>query len=154
MFLETASRFPDQLAVVSRHQGVRLTWRELEAAGPRVQEGYGGSGWLPRSGAALVDELRGVGRDSVWMRACRRRAGEREPGVSFDELSFVLRKSRMKALFLQEQDRRANYREILAESRVGDQELHDVIYLGSSPWQQFLSDPARSGRRHRPRRAR
>jgi len=35
----TADRFPDRLAVASRHQEKRLTWAELSAAADRVARG-------------------------------------------------------------------------------------------------------------------
>src|SRR5690606_21105286 len=36
---EAADRWPDQEAIVSRHQGVRLTWRELLARAEEVAAG-------------------------------------------------------------------------------------------------------------------
>ena len=48
------------------------------------------------------------------------------PAYRSHELGFVIRKSRMKALFLWEQDRRANYREILA--RADTQPPHTVYF--------------------------
>jgi fatty-acyl-CoA synthase len=42
------------------------------------------------------------------------------PAYRSHELRYVLAKSRIRALFLREKDPRANYREILADSRNGD----------------------------------
>src|SRR6185295_12413662 len=64
------------------------------------------------------------------------------PAYRSHELSFVLRKSRMKALFLHSADRRTDYRTILEESRAGqDLALHHVIYLDSPDWTAFLREP-------------
>jgi len=64
------------------------------------------------------------------------------PAYRSHELSFVLRKSRMKALFLHSVDRRTDYRTILEESRAGqDLALHHVIYLDSPDWTAFLREP-------------
>ena len=61
------------------------------------------------------------------------------PAYRSHELRFVLRKSRMKALFLQERDSRADYLAILAEARGGeDLPLKHAILLGSVAWREML----------------
>jgi fatty-acyl-CoA synthase len=64
------------------------------------------------------------------------------PAYRSSELSFVLRKSRMRALFLNERDQRADYLAILEESREGQSlTLEHVIRFGTSDWQEFLREP-------------
>jgi fatty-acyl-CoA synthase len=64
------------------------------------------------------------------------------PAYRSHELSFVLKKSGIRALFLREQDQRSNYRSILEESRGGQEiALEHVIYLGSPEWDAFLHEP-------------
>ncbi len=45
---EVAARIPDGLALVSRHQGIRLSWRELLDAADRVAGGMAALGLLPQ----------------------------------------------------------------------------------------------------------
>src|SRR6266566_7898164 len=44
---ETTARFPDRLALVVRHQGIRLTWRELSEEVERTARGLVGLGLQP-----------------------------------------------------------------------------------------------------------
>jgi fatty-acyl-CoA synthase len=63
------------------------------------------------------------------------------PAYRSHELRFVLRKSGMKAIFLQERDARANYLEILQEARHDqDLPLAHVILLGRDSWTKMLDD--------------
>jgi fatty-acyl-CoA synthase len=53
----------------------------------------------------------------------------------------VLKKSHIRALFLREKDPRANYREILADSRDGDTlPLEHVVWLGDSSWDEMIAN--------------
>src|SRR5258708_36432677 len=47
VFLESAARFPQQLAVVSCHQGVRLTWAEYAHEAQRAAAGLRALGLAP-----------------------------------------------------------------------------------------------------------
>jgi fatty-acyl-CoA synthase len=61
------------------------------------------------------------------------------PAYRAHELGFVLKKSRMKAIFLFKEDRHSNFAAILDEARAGqDLELRHVIYLGSEQWEGML----------------
>ena len=142
---DTAARFPDREALVSRHQKIRLTWRELAA---RVDE-------TARSLAGLG--LRPGDRAGVWATNCVEwvllqlgcaRAGvvlvNVNPAYRSHDLSYVLRKSGMRALFLHEKDARANYKAILDEARQGEKAgekmaLEHVVYLGQESWDRFLA---------------
>ena len=63
------------------------------------------------------------------------------PAYRSHELRYVLKKSRIRALFLREKDPRANYREILAESRNGDTlPLEHVVWLGDASWDDMLAN--------------
>jgi fatty-acyl-CoA synthase len=142
-FLETAARCPDRPAVVSRHQNTRLSWAEYADQALRVAAGLRALGIRPGD------------RVGIWSTTCFEwpviqfgcaLAGavlvNVNPASRVHELSFVLRKSRMAALFLHEQDARANYRSILEESSAGQTlALKHAIYLGSSDWNGFLREP-------------
>jgi fatty-acyl-CoA synthase len=136
----TAARWPDREALIVRHQNIRWTWREFDAEVTRVARGLAGLGLQPQD------------RVGIWSSNCAEwlliqyacaRAGyvlvNVNPAYRSHELGFVLRKSRMKALFLWESDARANYRQILDAARTPDDALRHVVYLGTSDWRQMLS---------------
>ena len=127
---QTAAKFGDRPALISRHQDVRLSWRELDG---RVSEWAAG---LRALGLAPEDRV------GVWSTNCVEwvllqmacaRSGlvlvNVNPAYRSHELSYVIRKSRMRALFLWEQDKRANYRAILNEAQ--PPESLKVHYFGT-----------------------
>jgi fatty-acyl-CoA synthase len=140
----TASRFPDRDALVVRHQSVRLTWAELDREATRVANGLAGLG------------LQAGDRAGIWASNCvewvllqygAARASvvlvNVNPAYRSHELSYVLRKSRIRALFLRESDARANYRQILEESRAGESlPLEHVVWLGEPSWGAMLAGGA------------
>ena len=142
-FLETANRFAERIALISRHQHIRLTWAEYAHQAQRVAAGLRALG------------LHSGDRVGVWATSCAEwpilqfgcaLAGivlvNVNPANRSYELSFVLRKSRMRALFLHAQSRHSNYKSILEESRAGQTlALEHVIYLDSAQWEDFLCEP-------------
>ncbi|MBC7926007.1 MAG: AMP-binding protein [Bryobacteraceae bacterium] len=142
-FLETASQSGERLAVVDREQNVRLTWADYAEQAMRVAGGLRSFGLCPGD------------RVGVWATNCVEwvllqfgcaLAGmvlvNVNPAYRSRELSFILKASGIKMLFLREQDRRANYRSILEESCAGQElALQHVIYLASAEWRSFLSKP-------------
>jgi fatty-acyl-CoA synthase len=142
VFRETVQRFPEREAIVLRHQGIRLTWNELDHEVDRAAAGLRALG------------LQAGDRAGVWATNCLEwvvlqfgcaRAGVVQvnvnPAYRSHDLAFVLRKSGMKAIFLHEADRRSNYGAILEEARAGqDLPLEHVVYLGSPAWRAFLRD--------------
>jgi len=142
-FLETANRFADRVALISRHQNIRLTWAEYAREAQRVAAGLRALGLRPGD------------RVGVWATNCAEwpiiqfgcaLAGvvlvNVNPANRSHELSFVLRKSRMRALFLHTQGRHSNYKSILEECRAGQTlALEHIIYVDSAQWGNFLRDP-------------
>ena len=138
---DTAARFPDREALVVCSQNVRLTWQELDGEVTRTARGLVGLG------------LRRGDRVGIWASNCvewillqhaAARAGmvlvNVNPAYRSHELRYVLGKSHIRALFLNEKDSRADYREILAESQNGDDlPLEHVIWLGGSSWDEMLA---------------
>ena len=126
----TAARCGSRLALVSRHQNARFTWSELDRLTSEWAAGLLAQGLAPgdRVGVWSANCVEWV----VLQLACAR-AGivlvNVNPAYRSHELSFVMRKSRMRALFLWEQDKRANYREILEQA--GAPEGMHVHYFGS-----------------------
>jgi fatty-acyl-CoA synthase len=136
-----AKRWPDRPALLSRHQRRQLTWAELLSAADGVARGLHSLG------------LEAGDRVGVWAVNCYEwvvihlgcaRAGmvlvSVSPAYRLHELSFVLRKSRMRALFLRECDERTKYSEILKEARRGqDIPLKHAICFESREWNELIS---------------
>ncbi len=137
---QTAARFPDREALVARHQNVRWSYAQLLAEVERTARGLAGLG------------LEAGDRVGVWSTNCAEwvllhmacaRTGlvlvNVNPAYRSHELGYVLRKSHMKALVLEEQDARANYRQILEESLAGGATaLQHTVYLGQD-WSRMLA---------------
>jgi fatty-acyl-CoA synthase len=132
-----AQRFPDRDALVVCHQNVRLSWAELDREATRVARGLAGLGLLPGD------------RAGIWATNCvewvllqygAARAGlvlvNVNPAYRSYELSFVLRRSRIKALFLRAADARTNYRAILEECGAPV----CTVWLGEASWEQMLAN--------------
>ena len=136
----TANRFPDNLAVAARHQGIRLTWAELSDKADSVARGLWSLG------------IRKGDRVGLWSRNCAEwlmmhmgcaRAGAAlvnvNPAYRSFELQYTLTRSRMKALFLWHKDKHADYEEILGRARHEITcDLKDVIYFDSPEWPALL----------------
>jgi fatty-acyl-CoA synthase len=137
---QTAERYPERLAIASRHQGKRMTWAELSAAADNVARGLWSLG------------IRQGDRVGLWSTNCiewimmhmgAARAGVAlvnvNPAYRSHELGFTLKRSKMKALFLWHKDKRADYAEILERARHGqDLELQHTIYFDSPEWPALL----------------
>lgn len=139
----TAERFPAGEALISRHQGLRYSWREFDQAVTRVAQGLAGVG------------LRAQDRVGIWSTNCAEwlvlqyacaRAGLVlvcvNPAYRPGELAFVLGKSKMRALFLWARDARTNYQEILDQARKSEHALEHVVLLGTSEWDTLLGGGA------------
>src|ERR1700727_83959 len=114
VFEKTASRFPDREALAARHQGVRLTFSELAAAVERTARGLAGLG------IGAQDRIGVWSTNCVeWVQmhlACARVGAvlvNVNPAYRSYDLAFVLRKWKIKGLFLWERDKRSNYPAIL-----------------------------------------
>lgn len=141
---EAAARWPDRPAIISCHQGRRLTWAELLSAADRVAHGLAKLGVCPRD------------RVGMWAMNCYEwivvhfacaRAGailvNVNPASRVHELSYVLERSRMKVLFLRERDERTGYAAILAEARrTAAVALEHAVLLETPDWDALLAlDP-------------
>ena len=141
VLLDSARRNSGGLALVSRHQNVRMTWSEVEAASRRLAAGLWSAG------------IRSGDRVGIWSSTCAEwillqlataRIGvvlvNVNPAYRSHELAYVLRKSRMKALVLREKDSRVNYLEVLNEALRGQTlpSLEHVIVLESRSWSSLI----------------
>ncbi len=141
-FVRTLARQPDAEALVVPFQNVQLTFLALAAEVERV------------AGALVALGLEPGDRFGVWATNCAEwpllqlaaaRAGlilvNVNPAYRASELAYVLEKSRMRAIFLHERDRRSAYRAILEEARASRAQLAplQVVYLGTSSWRDFIA---------------
>jgi fatty-acyl-CoA synthase len=138
---ETAARFPDRDALVVCHQRARLSYRELVRRVEQVARGLVGLELEPgdRVGVWATNSV-----EWVLLQYATARAGlvlvNVNPAYRSHELAFLLHKSRMRAIFLREQDARANYRQILEEARKGEGlALRHVVELDSESWDRMLA---------------
>ena len=137
---QTVERWGDCLALVSRHQSKRYSWRELSELADSVARGLWSLGIRPgdRIGLWSTNCVEWV----MLQLGCARAGAilvNVNPAYRTHELAFTLRKSRMKALFLWERDVRAEYAQILEEARHGQTlPLEHVIVFGTAAWEEFL----------------
>jgi fatty-acyl-CoA synthase len=141
-FAQTAAQFPDSDALISRHQNLRFTFAALAAEVERTGRALTGLGLEPgdRIGVWATNCV-----EWILLQIAASRTGlvlvNVNPSYRSTELSFVLRKSRMRALFLRERDQRAAYGEILKDARSGSERpLEHVVYIGSESWSEFLAN--------------
>jgi fatty-acyl-CoA synthase len=139
---DIAARFPHRDALVVCHQNVRLTWEQLDQEVTRTARGLAGLGLQPgdRAGIWASNCL-----EWILLQHAASRAGvvlvNVNPAYRSHELRYVLKKSQIRALFLWERDARANYREILKESRNGNSlPLEQVVWLGTPSWDAMIAN--------------
>jgi fatty-acyl-CoA synthase len=139
LLAEATQRFGGREALVARHQDVRFTWSNLAGEVERAAAALQGIGLQPgdRAGVWATNGFEWI----VLQYACST-AGlvlvNVNPAYRSHDLAYVLRKSRIKVLFLRDADARANYRQILAEARAGHSfELTQVFAL--EDWAGFLA---------------
>jgi fatty-acyl-CoA synthase len=140
VFDRTAARFSNREAVVSIEQGIRLTWRELAEQVEAVARGLIGLGlapgdrvgiWSTNSVEWLLLQLAAARNGMVLVNV--------NPAYRLHELRYVLSASGMRALFLWEEDSRANYLQILEEARAGQElALEHAICFGGSAWKKMV----------------
>jgi fatty-acyl-CoA synthase len=137
---ETAARFPDCDALVSRHQQLRISYRQLREEVERTARGLWGIGVRPgdRIGMWSTNCV-----EWIYLQAAAARLGailvNINPAYRAHDLRYVLRRSRMKILFLREQDFRVNYLEVLEEARRGqDLAMQETILLEHESWRSML----------------
>ncbi len=138
---DTAAQFPDSDALISRHQGIRVTWRQLQDEVARTARGLWDMGIRPgdRVGMWSTNCI-----EWFYLQAALGRIGailvNVNPACRAHDLRHVLRRSRMKALFLHEKDFRVNYLDVLEEARKGqDLTLSHVVLLDHETWDCMLS---------------
>src|SRR5579862_4551609 len=100
-FAESVKRRPDAIALVSRHQNLKLTYAELDKAVERTARGLWGLGLGPGDRAGIWSTNCA---EWIYLQLATARLGvvlvNVNPAYRSHELAYVLRKSGMKAIFL------------------------------------------------------
>jgi fatty-acyl-CoA synthase len=140
-FRKTVITHPDGLGAIVRHQGVRLTWRQLDKEVETVARGLAGLGlssgerigvWSTNNLEWLLLQLGAARTGLVLVNV--------NPAYRSHELRYVLEKSGMRALFLRESDHRTNYRQILNEAMEGaGAALEHAVYFEHPSWHEILA---------------
>lgn len=115
-FDQTAARFPDRLAVVSRHQGVRRTWTQLKAEVDRTARALLGAGvgkgdrvalWSPNRLEWAVVQYATAKVGGVLVTV--------DPALRTHELRYVLEQSGASTLIIHGVHKSSDYARIVAE---------------------------------------
>jgi fatty-acyl-CoA synthase len=115
-FDATVARVPDREALVSCHQGIRLTWRELQSACDRFARGLLALGlrkgerigiWSPNRAEWVVAQLATAKLGAILVNV--------NPAYRAAELEYALSQSGCSALILAPPYKTSNYAAILAE---------------------------------------
>ena len=137
---DSVRKLPDKEALVSRHEGIRLTYRQLAGQVERTAAGLWGLGIRPGD---RVGMWASTCAEWVYLQVATARIGailvNVNPAYRARDLAYILERSEMKAIFLHEADARVRYADVLAEAcRGGRHTLKASVLLGTDQWQAML----------------
>ena len=128
----TAQRIPDGLALVSRSQGVRLSWRELADETEALALGLLGIGiepgdrvgiWSPTCSEWTVLQFAAARTGAILVNV--------NPAYRPSELAYALRQSGVRVLVTARQFKTSDYLAMIAEVRADLPALERVVVIGS-----------------------
>jgi len=141
VFRQTVARVPRSDALISRHQQIRYTYAELDRQVDLAARGLAGLGLEPGDRVGIW-----ATNCAEWILiqlACARRGlvlVNVNPAYRSHELAFVLRKSRMRAIFVSAPDARADRPQILREASNAEKfALEHVVVLEKNSWDRFIA---------------
>ena len=140
VFDEVVSRDPDKEALVSRHQGLRLTYDELRFEADSTAAGLWGMGIRPGDRVGMWATSCA---EWVYLQIATARIGavlvNVNPAYRAHDLAYIIDRSEMKALFLHERDARANYSEIMEQAcQQSSHALRNSVLLGTGEWKDMI----------------
>jgi fatty-acyl-CoA synthase len=136
----TVAAHPDRDALVARHQDVRLTWRELDAAVDRVARGLMAMGletgdrlgiWAPNCAEWVLVQYATAKAGIVMVNV--------NPAYRTAELEYVLKQSGAKALVAARAFKTSDYAAMIDEVRPHCAALEHVVLLDSPDWDALLA---------------
>ena len=138
----TVARFGDRDAVVSCHQGVRMSYAEFDAAVDRVASGLLAAGlqkgdrvgiWSPNCAEWVIVQFATAKAGVILVNI--------NPAYRTHEVEYALRQSGVKLLFSARAFKTSDYRAMIDEVRGGLPALQAVVYLDSPEWEEFAATP-------------
>src|SRR3954462_732689 len=138
----TVARVGDREAVVSCHQGVRLSYAELDAAVDRVASGLIAAGvakgdrvgiWAPNCVEWVVVQFATAKAGAILVNI--------NPAYRAHELEYVLRQSGVKLLVSAPAFKTSDYRAMIDEVRDGLRDLQAVVYFDGAEWDSVAATP-------------
>ena len=144
VFDRVAAEHPQKEALVSRHQGLRLSYGALRAEVDRTAGGLWGLGIRPGDRVGMWATSCA---EWVYLQVATARIGavlvNVNPAYRAHDLAYILERSEMKAIFLHERDARASYAEILDQAtQQSNHSLRDRILLGTEEWADMIEQGA------------
>lgn len=144
VFDRVAAEHPQKEALVSRHQGLRLSFGALRAEVDRTAAGLWGLGIRPGDRVGMWATSCA---EWVYLQVATARIGavlvNVNPAYRAHDLAYILERSEMKAIFLHERDVRASYAEILDQAtQQSNHSLRDRILLGTDEWADMIEQGA------------
>ena len=144
VFDRVAAEHPQKEALVSRHQGLRLSYGALRAEVDRTAAGLWGLGIRPGDRVGMWATSCA---EWVYLQVATARIGavlvNVNPAYRAHDLAYILERSEMKAIFLHERDARASYAEILDQAtQQSSHSLRDRILLGTEEWEDMIEQGA------------
>jgi fatty-acyl-CoA synthase len=138
----TVSRFGDREAVVSCHQGVRMTYAEFDEAVDRVASGLIAAGiakgervgiWSPNCVEWVLVQFATAKVGAILVNI--------NPAYRTHELDYVLRQSGVKLLVSARAFKTSDYMAMVEEVRGGIASLQAVVFLDGAEWEDLAATP-------------
>src|SRR5215211_6153494 len=138
----TVARFGDREAVVSCHQGVRLTYAELDAGVDRLASGLIAAGvakgdrvgiWAPNCVEWVLVQFATAKVGAILVNI--------NPAYRTHELEYALRQSGVKLLVSARAFKTSDYMAMVEEVRGGIASLQAVVFLDGAEWESLADTP-------------
>jgi fatty-acyl-CoA synthase len=136
----TAGRWGDRDALVSRHQGIRLTYAELDRTVDRAARGLLAGGiargdrvgiWAPNCAEWVITQYATAKVGAILVNI--------NPAYRTHELAFVLRQAGVRLLVSAPAFKTSDYRAMVGEVADECEALERVVWLESADWDELLS---------------
>ncbi len=139
----TVAEFPDREALVSRHQGLRYTYAELDAAVDELARGLLAFGlergdragiWSPNCAEWVLTQYATAKIGAILVNV--------NPAYRTSELGYALRQSGLRLLVAAPEFKGSDYRAMVEEVAPSAPGLERTIFLGSDGWGELLAGAA------------
>ena len=135
-----AAELPDHEALVARHQGIRLTYRELDEQADRLARGFIAAGldvgdrvgiWAPNCAEWALVQFATAKAGIILVNI--------NPAYRATELAFVLRQSGCRQLVSAQSFKTSDYVAMVEEVRGDLPGLERVVFLETDGWDELLA---------------